>query len=693
MKSSKLKIVLAAMSLVLVLAAIVPMLSGCANGIDVDTSDMFLVVYDGNGGYLGNKTATIRKMYCEPGSKIPDYPVDYSENQYTVSSLGLAMREGFNLMGWYASDDAKYTKSENGEYVYLSTDDGNGIFEINPNGEYVRKYEKSEDGDYIYVHVEEAQTEEDTYIYIDASLKDAEEEPEITDEPIENGETEAEAPEEITETEDGAEETENTEDETIEDMEDVVVLSVESGFYICNGEETIGEIDDDLLREAYAAAYEAKVYSQAEIAGVAGWQNYETLPEDYRELFAGLDRFDYVFAEATDEDEGLERYSIESGYASLYSIFVEDDKGMYVFESPNYVYAADDEELAAAQRYSISDRYVFKANEDAENPSFLDRYDATMDYWDFTTDTVTEDQCTWDGEKYVLTLNAHWVKKNTVYYHYENAVGQVDESWTRLLDDNITYVPLKPGDVIGKKEIVPLNAGHTFVGWSKTQGEYEPWDFAADVFPEGETELHLYAYYIEGNYTRIVSAGGLSKIGKDPDANYILVNDIDLGGKEYTSSPLGLAANSVFTGEFISFGKKITNFSYKLAPSKQQALDSSVVTMCALFPNTDGAKIKGLTVETDAVVSGLKTVGAKPAQKKDINFVLGGIVGKAVNTEFEGCSVTLTCEPKSEGALESDGYTYVVKIGGLAAEGNVTAVNCTNDVTCELDGSVKVVKN
>ena len=689
MKSSKVKLFITAVVLALVVACLVPVLSGCANSIDVDTSGMYLVVYDGNGGYLGNKSATVRKMYCEPGSKIPDYPVGYTENQYTVPSLGLAMREGFNLMGWYASDDAKYTPSENGEYVFLSADDGNGIYEINPNGEFVRKYVNDEDGEFIYVRVEEATAPEDTYIYIDASVKDEADEPETGDEVIADEEIDAEAP--------ADEETEETEDEVIEDiedMEDVVVLSVESGFYICNGDSTIIEIDDDNLRAAYEAAYAEKVYTQTEIEGVSGWQNIENLPEAYAELFDSLERYDYVFAPATEEDEALEHYSVESGYASVYSIFVEDDKGDYVFSSPYYEeYDEENEEQSNAQRYSVNDRYVFTASGDVKNPSYLDRFDATMDYWDFTTDTVTEDKCEWDGEKYILTLNAHWVKKNTVYYHYDNAVGQVDEQWTRLLADNYTAVPIRSGEIIGRKEIVPLNAGYTFVCWSKTQGEYDPWDFENDLFPDGETELHLYAFYIEGTYTRIVSASGLAKVGKEPDGKYLLATDIDLGGKEYQASPLGLTDNTVFTGEFVGFDKSIKNFTLKLSPSKQQAMDSSVVTAVSLFPKTDGAKIKGVNVECDAVVSGLKAIGATPAVKKNINFTVSPFIGNAANTTLEDCTAKITCEAKSETALESDAYTYVVKIGGFAAEGRVSTVNCTADVTCELDGSVRVIKN
>lgn len=726
MKFSKLKLIVSAITLVMLLSSLVPILTGCGSSIDVDTSGMYLVVYDGNGGYLGNKSSTVRKLFCQPGSKIPSYPVTYSENQYTVSSLGLAMRDGYNLLGWYASDAATYKEAENGEYVYLSADEGNGIFEIDPNGEYVRKYEKAENGEYVYVHVEEAESGsegeavENTYVFINSVIHvDNEENTEETDVLID--EETAETAEDTEEAEDAVaeetgetaedaeglaeeaaldvseEETDGEDAEEPEDDENVIVLSVESGFYICNGDETINEIDDENLRDAYRAAYEEKTYTASQLTDIAGWQKLDEIPKSFAELFADLEKYDYAFAKAEEGDEGLDRYSIESGYASLYSIFVEDEKGGYVFESPYYnEYNAD--ENAGGQRYSINDRYVFTAVNGAENPSYLKRYDATMDYWDFENDKVNEEDCEWDGEKYVLTLNAHWVKKTTVFYHYENALGQVDESFEKLLADNYTSVLLKPGETIGKKETVPKDNGRTFVCWSKTPGEYDPWDFQNEVFPEGESELHLYAYYVDGEYTRIVSASGLSAVGKDPAGKYLLVNDIDFGEKEITGSPLGLTSAKAFTGEFISFGKKITNFKFKLAPSKQQAMDSSIVSEGSLFPLTCGAKISGISVEGEAVLSGLKAIGARGGAKKDILFAVSGLIGKAVMssgdasgvTTVDNCNVKLDIVEKTEGALNSDGYNYIVNYGAVSAYSSNGAIvlNGTDAaVNCELDGS------
>ena len=623
-------------------------LTGCGRRGEIDTSDMYLIIYDGNGGYLGNKAAQVRKLYCYPGSKIPDYPIDYAENQYTVSSLGLAMREGYQLLGWYSS--ATYKENASGEYIYLSTEDGNGVYEDKADGKYVRNYIKDENGDHIFIYVEQAASEEGApapiYVFIAP-------------------EAEGDAPD----------------------------VGIEPGFYVCNGYETINDIDNDEVREAYRKAYETKTYTKAQADARGGWHLIEELTADDRALYAGLPRYIYTFTEATEDDAALDHYDLVSGYASLYGVFTEDDAGGYVFYEGNYEKLNGDGEHDAGTRYSKNEKYVFTSDTTAG----YDRYEATMDYWDFAEMTVEKEDCTWDGEKYVLTLHAHWEKKNTVYYHYENGTGKVDEATKKLLADNISYVPLTPGATIGKKEIVPGYVGHTFVCWSKTAGEYDPWDFANDVFPEGSTELHLYAYYVEGTYTRITTVKGLSEVGKNPSGKYLLANDIDLSGQTYTASPLNLSESSVFTGEFLAFGHKITGVAYNLNPSKKYVGGDSVLS-ASLFPNVCGARIEGLSVEAEFVISGL-TSKEDPSFKENIRICCSGIVGRALETSGDvsgatavsDCSAVMTVRPKTANALNSSAYRYVIDVGDFVVYGEENAVvsGCVSDVDAsQITGSV-----
>lgn len=613
-------------------------LCGCGKKGDVDTDGMYLVVYHGNGGYLGNKTATERKLFCWPDSKIPNYPSDYNTSAYTVSSLGLAMRSGYELLGWYTS--AEYTTSAAGQYIALDTAAGYGVYESNAQGGFVKKYMADDHGEYIYVYFEEPAANgendpEDRYVLITPQL----------------------------------------------DGEGHDQLTVASGFYICNGAADWSEIADDVLRDAYEAAYNRRQYSAAEARAQSGWQIFADLSAADQTLFADFATYVYRFAAAEAGDEALDHYALVSGHASIWDVFIESDNGDYAFEAGNFTKVAPGDKVPGTQYYAVSDNYVFNG----DNTNGLERYDMVVDYWSFSEDRVTQDVCTWDGEKYVLHLYAHWERKSSVYYHYNNGTGQIDLSTTRLLEDNRTSVNLHAGEVIGRKELIPQYADHTFVAWSKSETAYEPWDFANDVFPAGEQELHLYAYYIEGTYTRVVSAKGLENIKNDPTGKYLIAEDIDLGGKTLTASPLGLTSDQTFTGEILSFGKTISNFTIKLSPKKEQSLNTDKVVFAALVPKAQGARISGLCVDFSITCGKLVGMG-DPATV--IRLCGSGLVGEVLagqGTVIENCNVTLSAAVSPADAYNNGAsYSYDVTVADCAAAGdNLTVTACTSVVTTD----------
>ena len=616
--------------LLAVLAALTAVLGGCKKKSDVDTSGMYLVIYDGNGGYLGDKTRTMRKLFCYPGSKIPDYPTDYTPNQYTVSSLGRATRQGYDLVGWYTF--AEYTVSATGDYLELKTEDGYGIFEADANGTYVYKPIADEAGSLIYIYMEPSTAEEgadpDTYVLLAPAF----------------------------------------------DEDGNPLLTVTPGFYVCNSEADYSDIDDNNLRNAYAEAF-AHPYTKAAAEGLSGYRALDELTEAQQALFEKFPRYRTCYTPAGAEDGGLDRFALVSGHASLFDLFVEDDAGDYVEKNGNYVKAT--EEDAGLKHYKVSDRFVFTGN----TTEGMARYGMVAHYWDFANNHVTEDKCQWDGEKYVLHLYAHWEKKLTVNYHYENGTGQVDEATTKLLDDNITEVSLHSGQTIGRKEIVPLYAGHTFVGWSKSATVYDPWNFADDVFPEGTISLDLYAYYVEGDYTRIVSKAGLSEIGKNPAGKYLIVSDLDLGGETYTTSPFGLTDKKVFTGEILSFGKTVSNFHLNLKPINEQLDDATVSVIAAPVPVASSAKISGLNLEFTVLCSkASKTTAA--ASNKNFALVASGLIGKEQGetpSAVENCNISLTVKPASATEFSNTNkFTYSYTLGDLVAVGDSTASGCTS---------------
>ena len=626
------------------------MLTSCGETADIDTSGMLLVVYDGNGGYLGNKTAMVRKLYAPSGSKIPDYPVDYTTNQYTVPSLGLAMREGYQLLGWYANADYKLNPA--GDYLKLEQAAGNGIYELSAEGTVVKKYISRENGPYVFISFEEPAAPEEgeeptanTYVFL---------------------KNDPEAPE-----------------------EERFALSNGAGFYICNGEETFMEIDDDALRAAYQKAYEARQFSESEAKTNSGYLIYDDLAADYQALFNGVERFVYTFGEATEADAGLDHYRLVDGYIYLYSLFIEDEKGDFVEEAGQFVKAT---ETSAGQRYSVNDTCVFTADTTAG----MDRYDGAMEYWDFANDRVTEDLCQKEGEgeneHYVMTLYAHWEKKASVNFHYNNGTGQVDTMTRYLLADNITYTPIAAGKVIGKKEIVPAYAGHTFVGWSKSEEEYIPWNFDTDLFPEGVNEMDLYAYYVEGTYERLTNASALSKIGSKPDGRYLILGDFDLSGKELSASPFGLNEDKPFTGEIRAFGSKIT-FSYAVK-AKNSQIGSDQRIGAALIPLAgDGAVISGLTVEGKVTMAGLTKSTLDEVTR--LKLYASGVIGTAEGeVRVEDCHVTLQAASKTDTALKNTAYIYDITLGDVVAYGSVKAEGCSAEIdSSALKGNIKISEN
>lgn len=648
MKTAK-RIIQILLLLAIVTAAVA--LCGCGKKGDVDTSGMYLVVYHSNGGYLGNKTATERKLFCQPGSKIPNYPSDYNVPSYTVSSLGLAMRSGYDLLGWYTS--AEYTTAVDGLYIALNAEAGSGVYEFDPQGGFVKKHIADENGEYIYVYFEEPAAKEegdpeDRYVLITPQL----------------------------------------------DGEGHDQLTVEPGFYICNSAADWGEITDDLLRATYEAAFARRQYSATEAKGQSGWQVFADFSAADQTLFADFSKYVYRFAAAEASDAELDHYALVSGHASIWDVFVESDSGNYAFSGGNFVRVDDGDKIPGAQYYAVSDRYVFNS----DTTVGFDRYDMVVDYWSFSEDRVTEDVCTWDGEKYVLHLYAHWEKQKTVFYHYNNGTGQVDESTTRLLDDNRTSVKLRAGEVIGRKEIIPQYAGHTFVGWSKSETAYEPWNFAADVFPSDAQEMHLYAYYVDGVYLRVTSARGLENIRNNPSGKFLIAEDIDLRGATLTESPFKLGSAQVFTGEILSFGKKISNFTMTLKATKAQREDAAnTVISAALIPIARGAKISGLTIEASISCSGLPggTGGGEPTR---LLFTASGLIGHAEAgdsaTVVDDCHISLTFVERE---LQSTAYLYDYTVGDVAAvaeAGALTVTNCTSVLdVAGLTGSVEIRTN
>ncbi len=598
--------------IVFLFTVLVSVLTGCNTGHGVLDGEFFTVVYDGNGGFLGNKTSTVRKLQVVEGSKLPKYLQDYAQDSYVVSSLGLATRIGYTLKGWYLESNAEYAENPTGAYVYLNLEEGNGVYKIDQQGAYVYGYVADAEGTLVFINVEPLSEDDDPetaeYIFFNGS----------------NG----------------------------------------YGFYVYDSEDP-AHVDIYETDGGYSVSNVSK-YGKSYLV-------FDELTTDEKELFKDVPKYVQAFYEYTEADEGLTRYSLESGYIYFDTMMVLDSEGLYVYNGSEYLlFDSEDVTHQELDRYSVDARYIFTPSTDYVTPSDLTRYNADIIYWDFENDRVTEN----------ITLIAHWERKLTINYIQKS--GQVTVITKKLTEDNTTSVDLVAGETIGKLETIPLFAGYTFVAWSKSETEFDPWDFNTDVFPTDTTELNLYAYMIEGEFTRITSQSGLAKVALNPNGNYLLVNDIDLNGTNYTNStPLGFVLRTSvistvvpFTGKFISMGYKISNFTLTVQNQQKTILaDAGVVVVSGLFPFVQNATISGVVIENANVV--LSTSSSATTVVCDLGSA--ALIGTALegNTVVSNVDVNIVFSASTNNVID-----YPVYVGDIVARGSeyVTITGSTSNI-------------
>jgi hypothetical protein len=159
-----------------------------------------------------------------------------------------------------------------------------------------------------------------------------------------------------------------------------------------------------------------------------------------------------------------------------------------------------------------------------------------------------------------------------------------------------------------------------FVGW-EDQIISQREDIATD-------NRMFVAWFETDDYIKIESCDDLTKIGNDVSypitGKYKLVSDIN--AENVTFAPIGTA--TAFSGEFWGNGKKITNLT----------INSATADNIGLFAQTDGATIRGVTLEAVNITG---------------RYNVGALVGQASGTRIENCAVT-------EGTVRGD-----TAVGGL----------------------------
>ncbi|MEG2159499.1 MAG: hypothetical protein RRY18_06415, partial [Clostridia bacterium] len=238
---------------------------------------------------------------------------------------------------------------------------------------------------------------------------------------------------------------------------------------------------------------------------------------------------------------------------------------------------------------------------------------------------------------------------------------------------------------IEESKIVPYQDAKTFTSWYKDKECTQRWNFKEDVFPKSKATLNLYAGYVDGLWERILTVKDLSKVVENLSGNYLLLNNLDLGGT--SEHPLGFAtyaqdsALAKFTGKFNGYGNTISNFRTEFSNT---VIGVREKTFCfGLFPILDGATITNLNIVGEYIVS-----------KRSISpIMIGAVAGEAKGgTVINNCSFAVTI--KTSGSCESD-ITYGKYFGNKTTSQIASILSCINTSTFALEstGSIYEVNN
>ena len=164
----------------------------------------------------------------------------------------------------------------------------------------------------------------------------------------------------------------------------------------------------------------------------------------------------------------------------------------------------------------------------------------------------------------------------------------------------------------------------------------------------------------EGEAIRIYTSDDLLAMAEKADADYILMNDIDMAGIEWT--PID------FTGNFDGNGHAILNLEVKTASQGiRTTYDGNYKTydtcFAGLFGVLENGSVKNLT---------LKGINVK-VEKEEPCFI-GSIAGFAEGSSIENCNI--------EGTLRLDVSAKMFGVGGIVGYGGDGSIASTNaDVT------------
>lgn len=287
--------------------------------------------------------------------------------------------------------------------------------------------------------------------------------------------------------------------------------------------------------------------------------------------------------------------------------------------------------------------------------------------WDFENDRLNESNTTpveqEDVTLHTLTLYAHWSDPPTIQFVDADDPSETLLTWTNS-DDSAQLS--RPTTTEPKK-----------AGWSLLDYYYDAectvqarWDAGSPTIAElmeqsGSNVIPIYCKFIEGDYTRIKGADALSKI-TDFSGKYILANDIDMSGVDWTGLKDADGNPAVFTGEFVSAGYAIRNLTVK-ASNRVGGIAAATAPekSFGLFGSLDGARFENITLEN---------VTLEISSGTNVAVCVGAFGGRAKDTVFTGCAVRGV---SAVSAAELD--VSVFAAAAAFEDGSCTFEDCTFD--------------
>lgn len=171
--------------------------------------------------------------------------------------------------------------------------------------------------------------------------------------------------------------------------------------------------------------------------------------------------------------------------------------------------------------------------------------------------------------------------------------------------------------------------------------------------PEDETAV------VETPPVEIRTAQELQDMAKDPSGSYVLMEDVDMTGFDWT--PVD------FSGKLDGNGHAILNLTISnLGQTGKDTYDGNLEVYASRFAGLFG-------VLKDAEVTNLKLVGVSALIDTDQSCFLGAIAGYAHKSTITGCTV--------RGSLELRAHTKMLGVGGLVGYGGGSVRDCDVDVT------------